>query len=226
MDAVGLILELAQKGEVDPWDIDVVQLTDRFLASLGTLSNQDLAPTGQALFYASVLLRMKAQILEARTFPQPEIIEDEPPQLAFISDLPSPLERVLKRRLSSPQSLPERPLTLEDLIAQLREAERLDRQRPTPTVLPRRPLQLVRTMEEVTQLAHHENLEELIAQVGERVRQAFRQDGFANLEQLVLGDTLGTFLALLFLAARALVNLEQEDFYGEVRITPGAQWVA
>lgn len=216
-DAIGLLLELARRGEVDPWDIDVVQLTDRFLASLEDLAYQDLAQTGQAFFYASVLIHLKAQALEARTFPQPEIeaaiLEDAPNVIPF----PMPLEQIIKRRLAAPQTLPQRPLTLTDLLIHLREIERLEQ--PIPT----RRLPQVRSMEEVKQLAHQENLEELIQ--GVRLRLAHHFQGAAQLTFEMLRqeteDTLGTFIALLFLCTRSLVTLEQSDFYGDIWITPG-----
>jgi len=219
-DAIGLLLELARRGEVDPWDIDVVQLTDRFLASLEELAYQDLAQTGQAFFYASVLIHLKAEALEARTFPQPEIeaaiLEEAPNVIPF----PMPLEQIIKRRLAAPQTLPQRPLTLTDLLTHLREIERLEQ--PLPVVATRR-LPQVRSMEEVKQLAHQENLEELIQSVRVRVAHHFQGASQLTFEMLLqeTEDALGTFIALLFLCTRSLVTLEQSDFYGDIWITPG-----
>ncbi|WP_218080453.1 segregation/condensation protein A [Anthocerotibacter panamensis] len=224
-DAIGLLLELARRGEVDPWDIDVVQLTDRFLASMGELTTRDLALTGQALFYASLLIHLKAQILEARTFPQPvpeELMAEEPNIVYF----PLPLEQMLKRRLSAPQNLPQRPLTLQELLAHLKEAEHLDQQKILPLTPSRLPPGSVRTLEQVKELAHQENLEDLIHRVRERVARSFHTDTPLSLEELIAGedDQLGTFIALLFLAARSLVLLDQEDFYGEIWVSPGERW--
>jgi len=45
-------VQLAEEGEIEPWDIDIVQVTDAFLEKL---DETDLRTTGRALFYASVL---------------------------------------------------------------------------------------------------------------------------------------------------------------------------
>ncbi|WP_287127616.1 segregation/condensation protein A [Candidatus Cyanaurora vandensis] len=223
-DALGLILALAQRGEVDPWDVDVVQLTDRFLASLGELINQDLALTGQALFYAALLIHLKAEALELRTFPPDPIEEAILEEPANIIPFPMPLEQIIKRRLAAPQTLPQRPLTLADLLAHLKEAESLEEQ--IPILSTRRIAPSPRSLEQVKQLAHQENLEDLIQSVRLTLTPHFKQAEGVSFTVLAQesGDQLGTFIALLFLCARALVTLEQPDFYGEVWVTPGPQW--
>src|SRR6056297_2331866 len=57
VEPVELLVQLAEEGEIEPWDIDIVQVTDAFLEKL---DETDLRTTGRALFYASVLLRMKS----------------------------------------------------------------------------------------------------------------------------------------------------------------------
>ncbi len=225
-DAIALLLDLAQRGEVDPWDIDVVQLTDRFLASLGQLTSRDLGITGQALFYASVLIHLKAQVLEAQTFPLVTVDE------SFILDEPSdllnfaiPLEQVLKRRLAAPQNLPTRPLTLEDLLAHLKAAERLERQERLPLRTPS-PRSAVRSMEQIKELAHQENLEALILEVKATLANYFQVASVIGLDEMMTrsSDGLGIFLALLFLTTRGLIDLEQDEFYGDILVRPGLGW--
>jgi len=70
-DAVG-------KGELDPWDIDVISVIDSFLEEYSNTFNQssnsqisyqkDLAETSEAFFAASVLVNLKAQVLESDVF--------------------------------------------------------------------------------------------------------------------------------------------------------------
>ena len=60
VEPVELLVQLAEEGEIDPWDIDVVTVTDKFL---DRLDDADLRTGGRALFYASVLLRMKSDAM-------------------------------------------------------------------------------------------------------------------------------------------------------------------
>jgi Segregation and condensation protein ScpA len=62
-DAIALLIDLAQRGEIDPWDVNVVEVFDRFLSELTLKSSQDLATSGQAFLYASMLILLKAESL-------------------------------------------------------------------------------------------------------------------------------------------------------------------
>lgn len=67
VEPVELLVQLAKGGEIDPWDIDIVAVTDKFLEAL---DDADLRTSGRALFYASVLLRMKSDELFAPDEPE------------------------------------------------------------------------------------------------------------------------------------------------------------
>ncbi len=223
--ALGLMFDLAQRGEIDPWDVDVVQLTDRFLASLGEWRTQDLEHMGQGMFYASVLIHLKAQHLEQQMFPvaPPEVLEEDQ---ATVWRSPLPLEQAIRRRLAAPQALPIRPLTLEDLVAHLRAVEGLAPKLPAPTPLRRR--SEVRSLQQVKELAHQENLEALILHIRSQLQILFAQQASVTMEDLarITNDPLGSFLALLFLAARSHVIITQEEFYGDLWIQPGSRWIS
>lgn len=220
-DAIGLLIDLARKGEIDPWDLDVVHLTDRFLESLGDI--QDLGRSGQAIFYASVLVRMKAEALaEQATIPwdaPQEMEQQEELDTSSWVQLPLHLERSIRRRPSVPAYV-QRPLTLMDLISQLKEMETLERQVVRAQATQRRQSVTVRTLEEVEELAHHEDLEELIAWMHERLLERQTQQESLKFPQLLGSkeDRVGGFLALLFLSSRGLVELNQEIFYEDIDV--------
>ena len=87
--AIRLLQDAAVRGELDPWDVDVIAVVDGFLDQLrqrievprlvavaGGSYEQDLAETSEAFLAASVLVGLKAEVLEAATFP-PEPIQDD-----------------------------------------------------------------------------------------------------------------------------------------------------
>ena len=63
VEPVEILVQLAEEGAIEPWDIDIVRVTDAFLSKLDEV---DLRTTGRALFYASVLLRMKRRTARRR----------------------------------------------------------------------------------------------------------------------------------------------------------------
>ena len=75
---IKFLQDAAGRGDLDPWDIDVISVIDSFLEqysqSIGRKSNsqstyhKDLSETSEAFFAASVLVNLKAQVLESDVF--------------------------------------------------------------------------------------------------------------------------------------------------------------
>ena len=70
---IKFLQDAAGKGELDPWDIDVISVIDSFLEQYSLTSgkssssensyHRDLSETSEAFFAASVLVNLKAQVL-------------------------------------------------------------------------------------------------------------------------------------------------------------------
>lgn len=84
--AIRLLQDAAQRGEIDPWDVDVIGVVDGFLDQLrqrialprlaaanGGSFEADLAESSEAFLAASVLVGLKAELLEAATFPRGQL---------------------------------------------------------------------------------------------------------------------------------------------------------
>ena len=137
VEPVEVLVQLAEEGEIDPWDVDLVEATDAFL---DRLAETDLRTSGRALFYAAVLLRMKSDALlapEGDDEPEPEPWEAalEGPGGGPIADHADhaddgpagfdpvdALEAEMDRRLERKQARGS-PETLDELVRELREAE-------------------------------------------------------------------------------------------------------
>src|SRR5438270_10545680 len=60
---IDVLVEMSAKGEIDPKNIDIIDVTDRFLRAIAAAPKENLRQSGKILFHASVLLRMKAEAL-------------------------------------------------------------------------------------------------------------------------------------------------------------------
>ena len=150
--AIRLLQDAAERGDIEPWDVDVIAVVDGFLdqlrqklelprliASAGGSYEQDLAESSEAFLAASVLVSLKAEHLEASTFQAAEVDDDDVDllleQLAeddgdwpALRALPSRPEKLLQRRTVAPPPL-QRPVTLGELIRQLEDiGERLEQE--------------------------------------------------------------------------------------------------
>ncbi|WP_276260106.1 segregation/condensation protein A [Haloglomus litoreum] len=144
VEPVELLVQLADEDRIDPWDIDIVTVTDAFL---DRLDGADLRTGGRALFYASVLLRMKSDAMltddeddaweEDPREPWEVAWEDGPadpegaagdPSVDPIAGLEEEMERRLERK--NARGMPQ---TLDQLVRELRERERESRWKESRT---------------------------------------------------------------------------------------------
>lgn len=177
-NAIAFLIDLAEKGEIDPWDVKVIDVIDRFLKTLKAEPavtsesgrspyEANLSESGQAFLYASMLVLLKADTLiqaeseeaeaalDAADFFEDETLVEMP--------LPRNLEKHLHRRAIAPP--PERrPVTLQELISQLETIATVIADGP-PRARARRakPQSRRQAVRAITQLAHQENLSEIAA---------------------------------------------------------------
>ena len=246
--AIRLLQDAAERGDLDPWDVDVIAVVDGFLDQLhqritvprlvavhGGSYEQDLAQTSEAFLAASVLVGLKAEVLEASTLPASPVVEmdfdfdaedDSSWRLDSALAMPRRPERHLRRRPVAPPPL-QRPVTLGELIRQLEDiADRLEheehqgRQRQRSRRLSQRA-----AIEQVATLAHREKLPETTAALCRFMADWHDAEDWVGFDVLVkawrqavvegLGseeldcDRVGVFWALLFLCHQGKLELEQ-----------------
>jgi segregation and condensation protein A len=175
--AIAFLIDLAEQGEIDPWDVKVIDVIDRFLKTLKTEPvalpesgrspyEASLSESGKAFLYASMLVLLKADTLvraemdEAQAALEAEAFLEDADELVEMP-LPRNLERHLHRRAIAPP--PERrQVTLNELIEQLETIAAVISEQPPRTRARRaRPVPKRHAVRAITQLAHQENLSEI-----------------------------------------------------------------
>src|SRR4030042_5689592 len=58
-----IIYDLINTEQLDPWDVDIVILTNKYLEKIQTLEETDFFISSKVLLAASLLLRIKSEIL-------------------------------------------------------------------------------------------------------------------------------------------------------------------
>ena len=221
-EPVEILVGLAERGEIDPWNIDILEVTDRFLNELEKLRQLDLRISGRTLFYAATLLRLKSEFLvePEETGEEDGDLFEEEPEGFDIHEYLGPIERLereIRRRIER-KNLRTRPVTLYELIRMLRTAEREEhRRRRTRTVTP----EFIPETEDVVSVAHDEGYQETAGDVWERW-----EDLCCSKEQVTLGELCQTldrriadiYIPLLFLNLDGKLEISQETFFDEVFI--------
>lgn len=231
--AIALLIDLAERGEIDPWDVQVIDVFDRCLTELAAQNQQDLSHSGQAFLCASMLVLLKSDSLEIVTVEEAEdgvaeLLEDLP--LPPEAKIPLHPEKYLHRRAAAPPPQ-KRRVTLVELISHLELiAATLEQPQPQRSRRAQRPGRTPSSLKAITQLAHQENLVEIATEVEHFLSQYwlnFSSSEATEPEWLALEtllehkqDRVGVFWALLYLCSQSKVELCQTQFYQDLKLRP------
>lgn len=240
---IEILLKMAEKGEIDPKNVDIIDVTDKFLRTIATTPKETLRLSGKVIFHAAVLLRLKAEALlsEANTVINPVVddfldFDDEGGPILYDSakqevgrqltfkDLEGAIVRRAQRKK---QPVRERKVTLEQLIAALKEAEKLEKVRQEKK--PKNRIDLsgyheVHEMDDILELAHDEDIEDTIIKIEQWLASHVESGQQVELFDLVIRlnkkrDWVEAFLAALFLSNAGKIDLQQEIFYGPLYLS-------
>lgn len=236
LDGIEILVNWAKSGEVDPWDVDIVKVTDMFLEKLFEIKQHNLRLTGRTLFFAAVLLKIKSDILEGldpfKEVPvDSDFIDEHDMNEDFDEDdiyddirntnIVS-LENALARRTSTRKNR-TRKVTLEDLIKQLRKLEEIENKQKvkrTEDKINTRRSYTHFTPDDILEMAHDEYIEDEIIKLQNTLTKLFESEEIIELNELTKSgmDRVSAYIALLFLASRSRIDLVQDEFYSDLYI--------
>jgi segregation and condensation protein A len=201
-----VLVELAKRGDIDPWDIDIARTTEKFLDYIDSLEKRDLRIPARTLLYASILLRLKSDSMEGQKEEEPEV-EAEELESAEVEEFDA-LPRPPVRRHT------KRPVTLDELISELKKAEMVGRRKAMRDRWPT-------TEEKALDLSHDEGIEDRIKALGPILDDMFmtsKKVSFVdiNSRNSESEDGVTNYVSLLFMAHRRQVWLDQEEIFGDL----------
>ncbi|RLI83236.1 segregation/condensation protein A [Archaeoglobales archaeon] len=209
-----MLLEMARRGEIDPWNIDVIDVTDRFLKKLEDAKNLDLRISGRVLLYAAILIRMKAETITLESVETTDEGEEDETPSFLIDDVE--FDDGILEVLKSQRRRIRKITTLVDLIRELRKAEEVERRRKKRKVVERD------IVKKTLVIFKEENLEDIISKVEREVLRILRSKKSISFYSLVRGKSVGKILdyyvSLLHLAFRRKVELNQREVYGDLEV--------
>jgi segregation and condensation protein A len=228
-DPVEILVGLAERGEIDPWNINIIEVTDRFLSELERCRQLNLQVSGRTLFYAATLLRMKSEHLELLSDPAEEGLDEDDELYGEDYDLAMDsetdyhgrlgpielLEHEIQRRLDR-KNMRKSPVTLFELIIELKNIEKEERRRRRLTDTGD---DLLIYADDVVNIAHDEGYQESAMTVLEECLDCIELEKEMTLVQLCQKLEWGipeVYIPLLFLALEGRCSLRQEEFFGDI----------
>ena len=236
-DGIEILVDMAKSQKVDPWNIDIVDITDKFLQEVFELKANNLRLTGRTLFFAAVLLRLKSDILEGidplaeqevisedfnEDYDDPDFIEETVNTNNVVS-----LDEVIQRRTSVRLNR-NRVVTLKDLIKQLEFYEKIEQKRSLKNAHERAKRRAQSyanfTPEDIINIAHDEYIEDSVDRLHDILIRLFETDDRVELSEIKETgmDKISTYIALLFLSARSRIDLVQDEFYSDLYVVQRA----
>ncbi|NJF25001.1 ScpA family protein [Thermococcus sp. Bubb.Bath] len=204
---VDILLQLVQMGKVDPWNIDIVDLTEKYIKMLREMKELDLRVSARAILAASILVRMKTEALLNEDTAE-ETQESEEKIRVDVEPLAPPIRRV------------ERYYTFDDLLEALMDAlEEAERRKPRT----RRKENIEERVFVVDDF--RVDIEKHVYRLHDVVVRLYHEKGEPiKFWELIFDPTpkiiARTFLYLLFLSNMGKVDLIQEEPFGEILVVP------
>ena len=237
IDGIEILYNMARAGKINPWDIDLSDLADKYFLEITELKKTvDLKHMGRTIVFLSILLRLKSNVLDGieidEIFNEHQDIQDE-----FYDDYEpeyedeQPVNRnnvisideVLQRRTSVRQNN-KRVVTLNDLIRQLKFYEELERKIELQNKLKRQRKRISSyarfSARDISDMYSEDYIKTAIPKMKENLDRIFKNEKKIELETLtLLGFSKTTaYLALLFLVADTDYDITQEKFYEKLYV--------
>ncbi len=232
-----ILLDLVKKERMDPWNIDLVDLTHKYLDRVRKMQENNLYVPANALLACAILLNMKADVLRQyyRELEEENSVEQEPmeevPFDGFLMaetfvDAPAPedentQEPIAPEDILPPTRITTRRVSLEELLVAMervmRAKKRLPRKKAEPIIDYEAPL------EELFEEMDRDAVDQYIEDTYARVLETLDSEGLTTLSNIVDRkeplDVIRKLLSLLYLTNQGKINIWQERPFDEVFIT-------
>lgn len=201
---IDMLMGLVLSKDIDPWNIDIVELTNKYMDRIRELRELDLRLSGKTILVASILLRMQSEDIFKEKKEEEEEEEKEGLDVELKPILP-PL-----RRVSGKITLPQ---LMEALLQALEEADR------KKTFKPRKR----REEKHIIKIDEHKlNIEEQVEMLYAKIRDFLKERELITMRELLDDETplsiARTLLFILYLETKGRIEISQEELFGEIYI--------
>ncbi|MDP2939930.1 MAG: segregation/condensation protein A [Candidatus Omnitrophota bacterium] len=208
-----LIYDLVKSEEMNPWDIDISLLTQKYIETVKKLQEMNFFISGKVLLASAILLKIKSYKLVAEEIPYLEnLIFPPEPEEYFDEERPEYL--IPDLAIKTPQAR-KRIVSMNDLISALHKALEVNHRR-----VMRRVAEQNFRMPELPQKKI--DISRLIKDVYDKILSFFSKKEPVTFSKLVPSDKkddkIMTFIPLLHLDHQEKINLEQKEHFGEINI--------
>ncbi len=200
-----ILLELINAHEIDPWNVDLIEIADAFLKRVREMRSLDLLIPANVILATAILLRHKSDYLR---FGEPT-----PPSMLYEDTIQLSGEEIPSLELAS-RIPPKRQITIQELMD---EMERIIKYESSERLLKKQP-----KLEIVNLKLNGVDLEMKMEEMLNLVRSNIDDERWTMFSQLIKGkknqEVIFCLLSLLHLAQKKMVGIHQDKLWDEIFI--------
>lgn len=212
-----IIYDLIKTEQMDPWDIDISYLTNKYLEAVKSMKEMNMFISGKVILAAALMLRIKSTKLVAEDIAffdellfhndSEELIDDVMAEESHrIKDIP-------RLAIKTPQAR-KRKITVHDLMDALQKALEVNQRRTLRRIEERRiNVAIPKIKIDITAL---------IKGLYDKIMDMFKTEDVVTFSKLVPSDKkedkIYTFIPMLHLDNQGKINIQQEQAFGEITI--------
>ena len=195
---------------IDPWDVDLVKLTDSFLKFIKNIEELDFRIPAKVVFVAAILLRLKSDNLSIFEEEETDEILKEQKPFAELGIDPNLVQ------LGYPMKrIPKRQVTLDELVTALRKALAVKERKTERVIVARGQLEDIgKAEEDMTK-----KIEEMMKEIQEMLSKMDKVEFSKIVKTWKRDKIVEKFIPLLHLESDEKISCEQEDYFKEILIS-------
>ena len=221
-----ILLNLVRNKDVDPWNMDIVNITDQYLQEIEKMKDLDIRVSGRAILASSILLKMKSSILLEEGEDQDEDQNDDDRESEEKQKKLEPELDELKP-VSPPARRTKRYYSIDELVEALNDV--LDEEKEKNTDQENLKNDSIRTKqekfkEEIKIEDNRANIQKNVDELYEKIKDMQIDNDPVKFHNVVLESSLRgvsrTFLYILYLVNEEKIEIKQDNEYGDFFIIP------
>ncbi len=205
-----MLYDLVHSNQLDPWNIDLAEITNKYLERLKQIQTDDLRVPANLILAAAILLRFKCDLLSLKEAPAQSTLDEYIEEGVPLMEIPS---LQLAGRVP-----PKGRVSLQELVSALEKVFSDQKKKSEEAPL----IEVPSSME--IQVAEF-NIDSYIQKVHGKILDLKDSEGLVTFSSLLCARTreqvIFTLLPVLFLSNKGVISMAQDPFFGEIFIRVG-----
>lgn len=220
-----ILYDLIKTEKIDPWDIDISLLAQKYLETVRKLKETNFFISGKVILASAILLKIKSEKLVYEDIAGFDNMMFKNEEIEELDDFNNDAIEQLKLLHGHPRLTIKTPLarkkkvSLQDLVVALEKALEIDKRRTL------RRIELERVPENLKIPEKKIDISQIIKNIYDKIIGIFSSKKSKELSftELVSSDKkedkILTFVPLLHLANQNKISIDQKEHFGEISIT-------